>query len=115
MNVEELTQYLDDNKDSVKRAVLEKIVNSLTQQVQWDLPRKIQEDFDTFYKEEISPAVKQHMADNKEAIMQVVIKASVDAADSVAVAMSETIKKTMSSDTDAKKVFGALFDCSSRY
>jgi hypothetical protein len=90
MNVEELTQYID-NKDAVKRAVLEKVVDSLTQQVQWDLPHTIQEDFDAFYKEEISPAVKQHMADHKEGIMQVVIKASVVAADSVAVAMAERI------------------------
>lgn len=115
MNAEELTAYLEENKDQVKRAVLAKIVDSLTQQVQWDLPRKIQEDFDTFYKEEISPAVRQHMADNKEALMQVVIKSSVDAADSVAIALAERIKKTMSNEYDAKKVFGALFECSSRY
>lgn len=108
MNTEELTKYLEENKDQVKKAVLEKVIDSLTRQVEWDLPKLLQEDFHAFYETEIRPAVKQQLADNKEAVMQIVIKSCVDAAGSVATSMAEKIKKTMSSDYDAQKVFCAL-------
>jgi hypothetical protein len=109
MNVEELTQYLEDNKEAVQKAVLAKVVDSLTRQVEWSLPKKLQEDFDSFYTEEIRPAVKQHLLENKGEVMQVVIKACVDTADSVAKALAARITKTMSEDYYAKKVFEAMF------
>jgi hypothetical protein len=109
MNVDELTQYLEDNKERVKDAVFKNVVDSLTRQVEWSLPKKMQEDFDAFYAEDIRPAVKQHMSDNKEAIMQLVVKSCLEAGESISKAMAERIQKTMASDYDSRKVFESLF------
>lgn len=109
MNAEDLTAFLEENKAEIHGAIKAKIIESMTQRVQWDLPDLIRKDVLQFYADEIQPAVKQHLVDNKEAIMQVVIKASVDAAEAVAKTMATHIQKTMESDYSAKKVWAALF------
>ena len=68
--------------------------------------RELQKRFSAF-----ALPVKQYLEDHKSEVVQVVIKACVSASDAVATSMAEKVKKTMSDDYHAKKVFGALFDC----
>ena len=110
MNTELLTQLLEEQKDEIKEAVKAKAIERLTSQVSWNLPDLIKADVNEFYATEISPLVKQYLADNKAALMQNIIKACVDASDAVAASMAEHIKKTMGDEYKAKKVFSALFN-----
>ncbi len=110
MNTEELTRFLDDHKSEINEAIKQKVITQLTQQVSWNLPDLIRKDVDQFYADEIRPAVKEYLSDNKSALMQVVVKACVDASEAVATSMAEQIKKTMSSAYESKKVFSALFE-----
>lgn len=109
MNTEELTRFLDDHKAEISNAIKAKVIEQLTQHVSWNLPDLIRKDVEKFYTDEIRPAVKEYLDDNKSGLMQVVIKACTDASEAVATSMAEHVKKTMSSDYNAKKVFSALF------
>lgn len=115
MDTLELTAFLDEHKAEIHGAIKAKIISGMTQRVEWDLPELIRKDVLEFYKDEIAPAVKQHLADNKAALMQVVIKASVDAAEGVAKAMAQVIQHHMADDYKMRKFFGVLFDVPGRY
>jgi len=110
MDTQQLTKFLDEHKEEINSAIKAKVISRLTEQVTWNLPELIRKDVDEFYADEIRPAVKQYLQDNKSDLMQVVIKACVDASEAVATAMAEHIKKTMSEEYKAKKVFSALFN-----
>lgn len=110
MNTEQLTQYLEEHKSEINEAIKAKVITRLTEQVSWNLPELIRKDVDQFYADEIHPAVQQYLVDNKSALMQVVVKACVDASEAVATSMAEHIKKTLSNEYQAKKVFCTLFN-----
>ena len=111
MDAAELTKFLEDNKEEFNNALKKKVIDSMTQRLQWDFPDLIQKQVKEFYETELRPEVEACLKDNKGALMAVVTQASVDAAQSIAIAMAEQVKKTMDpSNYRRAEIFKALFD-----
>jgi len=110
MDTEQLQKFLEENKAEFESHLRQKVIDSLTQRIAWDLPNLIQAQVVKFYETELAPEVNQYLTDNKQAVMKVVMAAALEASDEVAKSMVERVKETMDKNSYQRNaVFKALF------
>lgn len=95
MNEEDLKQFLDDNAESIKAQVKDKMISSLLAEHRWTISSSIDSIVNEFIKTEIAPAVKEHLQSEKSAILEAAIKASSGIGDLLAKALVEQAAKNI--------------------
>jgi len=110
MNTKQLTDFLEEHKADIHKAIKDKIISDLTARVGWELPDLLKKEVDAFYATEISPAVRDYLSENKNSILEACIKACVEASEAVAKAMVAQVMKTMSDEYKSREVFKKLFN-----
>lgn len=95
MNQEDLVAYLDEHKEEFRAHIRAKIMDSMTQQIQWNLPAKISEQVNDFYDKELRGEVNAYLLEQKTALKEAVAEACVTAAKAVAIALAERVQETL--------------------
>jgi hypothetical protein len=95
MNEQELTDFLEANKDDILAASKAAIIEQVTRSVQYTLPSGVSEIVSTFMKDEITPEIKKHLEGQKGAIVEASIKAAASIADDLAKALVQKAAANM--------------------
>ena len=95
MDERELLQFLQDNKEDIIRSVKVKAIDAMTEQVRWGLSQAVQEVVNGFVAEEVIPALKAHLQDNKGPIIAAAIRAASEIGDKVSEKLITTAVESM--------------------
>ena len=96
MDENDLKKYLDENQDRIKEAAVTAIMEKIKEDLRWGLPDECQVVVNTFMTEEIAPAIKDALANQKGEIVNSVIKAASQISDEIAKKMVEQAAENMS-------------------
>lgn len=102
-------EVLEENKDAVKRAVKEAMLESVKQKFGWGLPDALKKTVDEFLKEEILPAIRADLLENKDAIVAAATDAVRGAPAEIGKALQEHLAKNLTDSWKLRKVTEALF------
>jgi hypothetical protein len=114
MTEQDLTDFLEKNKQSIMEATRAAVIEKVQETVKWRLPDTIHETVSTFLKDEIAPEVAKALAEQKGAIIAAAKKAAVDLGNALAEKFTEQAVKSMDGYR-AEEVFKALLGVKSRY
>lgn len=114
MTEQELTAFLEKNRDHFLEATRAAVMEKVTESVRWSLPDSVQQTVSTFLKEEIAPEVAKFLAEQKGPILDAAKKAAVELGNKLAEKMTEQAVKSLDGYR-AEEVFKALLGVKSRY
>jgi len=89
MTEDEMKAFLDENSAAIKAAARDAMVEKVKQTMQWHMPGTFSEILNEFLKDEIAPAVKAALMDEKGAIIAAMAKATTEIGDNLAKAMAK--------------------------
>lgn len=95
MTEAELLQFLQENKDDIVKSVKAKAIEAMTDQVRWNLTTTVQETVTEFVKDEVIPAIKAHLQEQKGPIIAAAVKAASEIGDKVAEKMVTTAVESL--------------------
>lgn len=113
MTEQELTEFLEKNKDAIMSATRNAIIEKVQESVRWNLPDSIQQTVSTFLKDEIAPEVAKALADQKGAIIAAAKASAVALGNTLAEKFTEQAVKSMDGYR-AEAVFKALLGIKDR-
>jgi hypothetical protein len=103
-----LLESLKDNKEQIKAAVTQQLIERITSQYRYDIPEAIQKEVDAFVLEEVLPEIRKQLIANKAAIVEGATAVALSIGSEVAKAVQAQIAKNMASSYNLNKVFEAL-------
>lgn len=102
-------EILEENKESVKQKVREAMLASVQRQFEWELPNAIKDEVNQFIKEEIAPAIREKLSEDKDAMIQ----AATDMISGIPIelgkAMQANISEKLTDSWKLRKITDALF------
>lgn len=111
MTEDDLKEFLEENKESIKAAVKAKMIESLLADHRWEITGTIGEIVQEFVAAEIAPEVKKYLADHKGSILQAAVVGAADIGNTLAQAMVAHTAKNLTEDSwKFRQVMKALFD-----
>lgn len=109
MNDQFYKEILEENKDAVRQKVKEAMLESVAKEFQWELPKVVREAVNEFVQEEIVPAVRAELLENKDAMVQAATDMIAGVPAEIGKAMQEQLAKTLTDSWKLRKVTEALF------
>jgi hypothetical protein len=103
------TGVLETNKDAVRAAVRDALLDGVKRQFQWELPDTVKKAVAEFVTEEIVPEIRAELEANKEAFVAAATQMAAGAAAEIAKAMQEQIAKNLTNSWTLRKVTEELF------
>lgn len=103
-----LIEALNENRERVKNAVADSLIDKIAQQYRYDMPQIIQTEMDTFIKENVVPAISARLTENKDAIVDGATQVALSIASEMAKTIQEQISKNLTQSWNVKKVIDAL-------
>lgn len=76
MTEEDLKEFLEANKAEIQAQVKQRLIDGLLVDHKWTMREQIGDVVSEFMKAEIMPAVREHLASEKGAILEAAIKAA---------------------------------------
>jgi hypothetical protein len=113
MTTDELSKFLEDNRDAVLDATRKAVLEKVTESVRWNLPDTIHQTVASFLKDEIAPEVAKMLQEQKGPILEAAKKSAAALSDELAKRMMETVTTNLDGYR-AEKVFKALLGVSDR-
>lgn len=110
MNEDFYKEILEENKEAVKQKVTEAMFASIENKFKWELPEAVSKEVNSFIKEEIAPAVRESLLEDKDAIIKTATEAVSLIPAEVAKALQEHLAKTLTDSYKLRGVTKALFD-----
>jgi hypothetical protein len=111
MTEDDLKEFLEENKESIKSAVRAKMIESLLANHHWEISAEISKVVEAFVADEIVPEVKKYLADNKGPIVQAALVGAAAISDTLAKAIVERTAARLAPDSyQFRAVLKALFD-----
>lgn len=111
MTEDDLKEFLDENKESIKNAVRAKMIESLLADHRWEISAEISKVVEDFVSTEIVPEVRKYLADNKGPILQAAIAGAAEIGDTLAKAIvTRTAERLKADSYQFRSVMKALFD-----
>ena len=95
MTEDEMKAFLDENSHAIKAAARDAMIERVKQTLQWQMPGTFSEILNEFLKDEIAPAVKAALMDEKGAIIAAMAKATAEIGDALAKAMAKQAAETL--------------------
>ena len=96
MTEDDLNSFLNENREDIMRSVKAKAIERITESMKYTLPSMVGETVTEFFRDEIVPEIKAHLAAEKGPIVAASIKAAAEIGDAVAKKMVETAVESMS-------------------
>lgn len=108
MTEDELSAFLEDNKEDILRASKDAILDKITATLSYQLPSFVTDEVTKFMRDEIAPAVADHLQSEKGAIVAAVKKAASEIGDELA---KQMVAKAAANMTGYRShdVFKSLF------
>jgi hypothetical protein len=103
------TDILESNKDAVRAAVRDTMLDSVKRQFQWELPEAVKKTVTDFVNDEIIPEIKAELESNKEAFITAATDMARGVAGEIAKAMQEQVAKNLTQSWNVRKLAEALF------
>ena len=113
MTTDELTAFLEKNKDHFLQATRTAVMEKVTESVRWSLPDSVHETVSAFLKNEIAPEVAKYLAEQKGPILEAAKKAATELGNALAEKMTEQAVKSLDGYR-AEEVFKALLGVKGR-
>jgi hypothetical protein len=104
------TDVLENNKDSVRAAVRDALLDSVKRQFQWELPEAVKKTVSEFVADEIIPEIKAELEANKEAFITAATDMARGCAAEIAKAMQEQVAKNLTQSWNVRKLADAIFN-----
>jgi hypothetical protein len=114
MTEQELTEFLEKNKDAIMQATRAAVIEKVQESVRWSLPDTVQQTVSTFLKDEIAPEVARALAEQKGPIIAAAKKSATELGNRLAEKMTEQAVKSLDGYR-AEEVFKALLGVKGRY
>ena len=95
MTADELKVFLDENSNAIKKAAQDAIIQRVQDNLRWNMPETFSEIVNQFLKDEIAPAVKAALMDEKGAIIAAMTEAASGIGDALAKAMVKQSAETL--------------------
>lgn len=108
MTEEELSNFLKDNAETMKRAAIEACIDRVKQDIQWRMPDVVQKAVNDFMADEIAPAVVAALKSEKAGIIAATTKAAAEIGDQLSKQMAKTAIENLSGYR-AKDIIAAIF------
>lgn len=99
MTEEDLKEFLEDNKADIQAQVKQRLIDGLLANHSWTMRETISEIVAEFMKTEIVPAVREHLASEKGAIMEAAISSASHIGEMLSKALVEKASKNISGDS----------------
>jgi hypothetical protein len=110
MTEEDLKEFLDENRESIQRAVKEKMIEGLLAQNRWEISGQIAAVVQEFVKDEIVPEVKKYLADQKGPILAAAIAGAAAVGETLSKAIVERTAKRLAPDNyEFRQIMEAIF------
>lgn len=111
MTEEDLKQFLEDNADAIKAQVKQKMIDGLLAEHRWSMSSQISEIVNEFVRDEIAPAVKEHLQSEKGPIIEAAIKSASGIGDLLAKSLIERAAKNLNGDSYSfRQTLKAVFE-----
>lgn len=95
MTADELKAFLEDNSTAIKKAAQDAIIQRVQDNLRWNMPDTFSQIVNEFLKDEIAPAVKAALMDEKGAIITAMTEAASGIGDQLAKAMTKQAAETL--------------------
>lgn len=99
---------LSENREAIKAHVKKTILDNLTEQFKWTLPRLIQEEVDRFIKAEILPEIATQLVADKALMVEYATKAAQGMAVEFGIAIQGIFAKSLASEHNLKAAMEKL-------
>lgn len=103
------TDILESNKDAVRAAVRDTMLESVKRQFEWEVPDAVKKAVTEFVSEEILPAIKAELLANKDVFVDAATELVRVAPVEIAKAMQEQVAKNLAYSWNVRKIAEALF------
>lgn len=107
MDEGDLKKFLEDNRDSILKDARARLVEHISSQMQWSLPKSYSDTVNTFLAEEIAPELKKLLMDQKGAIIEACTQAAAQIGEELSKAMVTKATKALTG-YDGKKILEML-------
>lgn len=114
MTEEELTKFMNDNREAVLQATRSAVIEKIKDSVKWTLPDTVHVVVGDFLKNEIAPEVGKLLLEQKGVILDAAKKSAVALSDELAKRMMETVTKNLDGHR-TEAVFKALLGVNDRF
>lgn len=84
MTEDQLREFLSENRSEIAEAVKVKTIAAMTSGMEYQIPAFVREIVSEFFKDEIAPELKKHLAEQKGPIIEASTKAASEIGDKVA-------------------------------
>lgn len=109
MDSQFFTDILEQNKDAVKKQVIDTMMQSIQRQFQWELPESIKKEVSAFIDAEVLPAVRAELIANKATFVEAATELARTAPLEIAKAMQASAAKNLTQSWTLRNVVGELF------
>lgn len=103
------TDVLETNKDAVRAAVTNALLDGVKRQFEWELPQAVKETVHQFIADEVVPAIKADLEKNKDAIVNAATEMVRGAPAEIGKAMQEHLAKNLTQSWQLRKIVEACF------
>ncbi len=109
LNEEFFTNVLEENKDTVRAAVRDALLEGVKRQFAWELPEAVKKAVQEFVAEEIIPAIKADLEANKDTFVTAATDMVRGAPAEIGKAMQEQLAKNLTQSWTLRKIVEACF------
>lgn len=102
------TGILDENREAVRAAVRDTLLESVKKQFAWEVPEAIRKEVSDFITSEVIPDVRAELMKNKAAFVDAATELAKAAPIELAKAMQQRIAENLTSSWKLKKVIEEL-------
>jgi len=103
------TEVLESNREQVRAAVRDAMLDGVKRQFQWELPEAVKREVQAFITEDIIPAIRADLIANKETFVTAATQMASAAPAEIAKAMQEHMAKNLTNSWTLRKVVDAMF------
>lgn len=102
------TGILDENREKVRAAVRDTLLESVKQQFKWEVPEAIRKEVSDFIATEVIPDVRAELMKNKAAFVDAATEIAKAAPIELAKAMQQKVAENLTNSWKLKKVIEEL-------
>lgn len=109
MDADFYKEVLEENKEAVKQKVKEAMLDAVTRKFSWEVPEQINSIVSEFITEEIAPALRDELMENKNAIVESATTIVSGIPAELGKALQEHLAKNFTDSWKLRKVTEAMF------
>lgn len=106
---QDMTEFLDANRDAFLKAARQSVIDRITETMKWNLPDVVNAEVKKFLTDEIAPEVAKILKDEKGAIIEAAKKSAASLGNAMAEKIVELAVKNINTSYRAHEIFGLLF------